>query len=54
MDLKSGVEGGSYLRGSNNNLLPSRRLEGVILAQDRIRHLFLKQALHLSVKGLCG
>ena len=47
MDLKSGVEGGSYLRGPNGGLLPSRRLEGVILAQDRIRHLFLKQALCL-------
>ncbi|KAL8786673.1 MAG: hypothetical protein Q9195_008109 [Heterodermia aff. obscurata] len=29
MDLKSGVEGGSYLRGSNGSLLPTRRLEGV-------------------------
>ena len=54
MDLKSGVEGGSYLRGSNSSLLPSRRLEGVILTQDRIRHLFLKHALHLWLKGLYG
>lgn len=45
MDLKSGVEGGgggAFLRGANGGLVPSRRIEGVVLAQERIRHLFLK------------
>ena len=50
MDLKSGVEGGgggAFLRGANGGLVPSRRIEGVVLAQERIRHLFLRW-VHIS------
>ncbi len=41
MDLRSGLEGGSFLRSpSSQQLLPSRRLEAVVLFYDRIRDLF--------------
>ena len=40
MDLRSGLEGGSFLRSPNGQILPSRRLEDVLLNHDRVRDLF--------------
>ncbi|MCJ1463102.1 hypothetical protein MMC07_001707 [Pseudocyphellaria aurata] len=40
MDLRSGLEGGSFLRSPNSQILPSRRIEDVVLLSDRIRDLF--------------
>ena len=47
LDLRSGLEGGSYLRGSNGNMLPSRRLEGVTLGHERVRQLFYQSVMSL-------
>lgn len=40
MDLRSGLEGGSFLRSPSGQMLPSRRIEDVVLISDRIRNLF--------------
>ena len=40
LDLRSGLEGGSFLRSPNSQLLPSRRLENVFLLYDQVRDLF--------------
>lgn len=40
MDLRSGLDGGSFLRSPNGQILPSRRIEDVVLIYDRIRDLF--------------
>lgn len=40
MDLRSGLEGGSYLRSPNPQLIPSRRLEECVLQFDRIQELY--------------
>lgn len=40
MDLRSGLEGGSFLRSPSGHILPSRRIEGVVLIYDRVRDLF--------------
>ena len=40
MDLRSGLEGGSFMRSPNGQILPSRRLEDVLLTHDRVRDLF--------------
>ena len=40
MDLRSGLEGGSFMRSPNVQILPSRRLEDVLLTHDRVRDLF--------------
>lgn len=40
MDLRSGLEGGSFLRSPNSQVLPSRRIEDLVLLYDRIRDLF--------------
>lgn len=47
MDLRSGIEGGSYLRSPNSQILPSRRIEDVVLLYDRIRDLFQQCVIHL-------
>lgn len=47
MDLRSGLEGGSYLRSPNSQILPSRRIEDVVLLYDRIRDLFQQCVIHL-------
>lgn len=39
LDLRSGLEGGAFLR-SPSQIMPSRRLEGVVLFYDRIHDLF--------------
>ena len=40
MDLRSGLEGGSFLRSPNAQLLLTRRLGDVILTHDRVKDLF--------------
>ena len=40
LDLKSGLEGGSFMRSPNGQARPSRCLEDVILTDDRIQELF--------------
>jgi len=40
MDLRSGLEGGSFMRSPNGQILPSRRLEDILLTHDRVRDLF--------------
>ena len=45
LDLRSGGEGGSYLRSSNGTVIPSRRIESVVLVMDSVRQLFHQYAL---------
>ena len=40
MDLRSGLEGGSFLRSPNAQLLLTRRIGDIILTQDRVQELF--------------
>lgn len=40
MDLRSGLEGGSFLRSPNAQLLLTRRIGDVILSHDRVQELF--------------
>ncbi len=40
MDLRSGLEGGSFMRSPNGQILPSRRLEDILLTHDRVRDIF--------------
>ena len=51
MDLKSGLEGGSYLRSPNSQVIPSRRIEDFVLQFDRIRELFSMQVVYCSIKN---
>ena len=40
MDLRSGIEGGSFIRSPSGQVHPSRRIEGLILISDRVRDLY--------------
>jgi hypothetical protein len=40
LDLRSGLEGGSFMRSPGGQVQPSRRIEGLILISERIRDLF--------------
>ncbi|KAI4163061.1 MAG: hypothetical protein LQ342_003379 [Letrouitia transgressa] len=40
LDLRSGLEGGSFLRSPNGHIHPARRIESVTLQQDRVLELF--------------
>lgn len=40
MDLRSGLEGGSFMRSPNGQLLLSRRIGNFLLSQDRVSELF--------------
>lgn len=40
MDLRSGLEGGSFLRSPNAQLLLTRRIGDIILTHDRVQELF--------------
>ena len=40
LDLKSGQDGGSFLRSPNGQVRPSRRLENVLLTEERIIDLY--------------
>ena len=40
LDLKSGLDGGSFLRSPNGQIIPPRRLENVVLPVERVRELF--------------
>ena len=40
MDLRSGLEGGSFMRSPNAQLLLGRRIGDVILTHDRVQELF--------------
>lgn len=39
MDLRSGIEGGSFMRRPGGQVYPSRRIEDLILISERIRDL---------------
>ncbi|CAF9936651.1 MAG: hypothetical protein ALECFALPRED_006914 [Alectoria fallacina] len=40
MDLRSGLEGGSFLRSPNAQLLHTRRIGDIVLTHDRVQELF--------------
>ena len=40
LDLRSGLDGGSYLRSPNGQMIPPRRLENVVVINDRVQELF--------------
>lgn len=40
MDLRSGLEGGSFLRSPNAQLLLTRRIGDIALTHDRVQELF--------------
>lgn len=40
LDLRSGLDGGSYLRSPNGQMVPPKRLENVVLVHDRVQELF--------------
>lgn len=56
MDLRSGIEGGSFIRSPSGQVHPSRRIEGLILISDRVRDLYqqyvMKLVLHDSQTSL--
>lgn len=51
MDLRSGLEGGSYLRSPNPHMIPSRRIEDFVLQFDRIRDLFQMYVIYRSIQS---
>lgn len=40
LDLRSGLDGGSYLRSPNGQMVPPKRLENVVLVHERVQELF--------------
>ena len=40
LDLKSGLDGGSFMRSPNGQIIPPRRLDDVVLTAERIQDLF--------------
>jgi hypothetical protein len=51
LDLRSGLEGGSFMRSPNGQILPSRRLEDVLLTHDRVRDLFQQYVVISSLSN---
>lgn len=45
LDLRSGLDGGSYLRSPNGQMVPPKRLENVVLVHDRVQELFRQYVL---------
>ncbi|SLM39609.1 c6 transcription factor [Lasallia pustulata] len=40
LDLRSGLDGGAYLRSPSGQMIPPKRLENVVLIHDRVQELF--------------
>lgn len=53
MDLRSGLEGGSFLRSPNAQLLLTRRIGDIILTQDRVQELFQQYAVIQAIRIIC-
>ena len=49
LDLRSGLDGSSYIRSPNGQIPASRRIEDVTLLRDRIDELFEQYATTLSI-----
>lgn len=49
LDLRSGLDGGSYMRSPGGQVHPSRRIEGLILISERIRDLFQQYVMRLRL-----
>ena len=47
LDLRSGLDGGSYVRSPGGQVHPSRRIEGLMLISERIRDLFQQYVMRL-------
>lgn len=50
MDLRSGIEGGSFMRSPSGQVHPSRRIEGLILISDRVRDLYQQYGIMFSAR----
>ena len=50
MDLRSGLEGGSFLRSPNAQLLLTRRIGDIVLTHDRVEELF-QQYVMVQIEG---
>ena len=53
MDLRSGLEGGSFLRSPNAQLLLTRRIGDVILTNDRVQELFQQYVVLQNILEYC-
>lgn len=45
LDLRSGLDGGSYLRSPNGQVVAPKRLENVVLVHDRVQDIFRQYVL---------
>ena len=45
LDLRSGLDGGAYLRSPSGQMMPPKRLENVVLIHDRVQELFRQYVL---------
>lgn len=53
MDLRSGLEGGSFLRSPNAQMLLTRRIGDIILTHDRVQELFQQYVTVHSIHEPC-
>lgn len=53
MDLRSGLEGGSFLRSPNAQLLLTRRLGDVILTHDRVQEILQQYVIVRTIHEYC-
>lgn len=53
MDLRSGLEGGSFLRSPNAQLLLNRRIGDVMLTHDRVQELFQQYVVVQNIRDSC-
>lgn len=57
MDLRSGLEGGSFLRSPNAQLLLTRRIGDIVLTHERVQELFqqyvIGQTIHEVLSDGC-
>ena len=53
MDLRSGLEGGSFLRSPNAQLLLNRRIGDVMLTHDRVQELFQQYVVVQNIRESC-
>ena len=53
MDLRSGLEGGSFLRSPNAQLLLTRRIGDVVLTHDRVQELFQQYVTVQNIRESC-
>lgn len=53
MDLRSGLEGGSFLRSPNAQLLLTRRIGDIALTHDRVQELFSQYVVVQTINEPC-